>query len=160
MAELDFPTINNNPVSWARITLQIGGASLSGSQALRGFRALSYKTTIERSPVKGAGRRIIGYTDGNIADEASVTFIYETYDHLVQLLGEGFMDKPLTLSISFRLGTGVVRKVEIQASGMKESGGDFSEGTEGLEVPIPLDVVRILYDGKDPALEPVDLTSV
>ena len=57
MAELDFPTINGNPVSWARITLQIGGESLSGSQALRGFRAISYKTTVERSAVKGCKSR-------------------------------------------------------------------------------------------------------
>lgn len=152
MAELDYPVINNRPVSWARLKLQLGGASLSGSQALRGFRAISYKTTVERSEVRGAGREIHGHTDGNVSHEASVTWIWETWDHLVQLLGAGFMDKGLVLSLAYRLGVGTnqIRTVEIIASGMKEAGGDHSEGTEGLEMPMPLDVTRIKYDGKDP----------
>lgn len=159
MAELDYPLLNGRAASWASISLRLGGASLSGAKALRGFRAISWKTTVERSPVKGAGRRVMAFTDGNVTDEASVTWIYETYDSLVQELGASFMDKPIVLATAYKLGTNVVRTVEIQAIGMKETGGDHSEGTEGLEVPMPLDVIRILYDGKDPAEDSVDLAA-
>jgi hypothetical protein len=150
MAELEYPTINGHAASWASIGLQLSGANLNGSQALRGFRAINYKTTVERTAVMGAGRETYAFTEGTVAHEASVTWIYETYDHLCQLLGDGFMDKGLVLSVSFKLGTNVVRTVQITAKGMKESGGDFSQGTEGLEIPTPLDVLRILYDGKSP----------
>ncbi|WP_437309999.1 hypothetical protein [Sorangium sp. So ce388] len=153
MSELAYPLINGHAASWASIGLQIGGTEgtkLTGSQALRGFRAISYKSTLERSAVEGAGREVHAFTEGKLTHEASVTWIFETYDHLVQQLGDGFMDQGFVLSVSFRLGTNVIRNVQIIAKGMKETGGDFSQGTEGLEIPMPLDVLRILYDGKSP----------
>jgi hypothetical protein len=150
MAELEYPTINGHAASWASIGLQLSGANLNGSQALRGFRAINYKTTVERTAVYGAGREATAFTEGTVAHEASVTWIAETYDHLVQTLGDGFMDKGIVLSVSFKLGTNVIRTVQITAVGLKESGGDFSQGTEGLEIQTPLDVIRILYDGKSP----------
>ncbi len=151
MSELEYPTINGHAASWASIGLQLSGANLSGSQALRGFKAISYKTTVERTAVSGAGREVMAYTEGTVAHEASITWIWETYDHLLQTLGEGFMDKGLVLSVSFRLGVNdTIRTVQITAAGMKETGGDFSQGSDGLESPMPLDVLRILYDGKSP----------
>jgi hypothetical protein len=149
MAELDFPTINGHAVSWANIELQVGGIDLSGSTGYRGFKAISYKTTVERSEVRGAGREIISYTDGNVAHESSVTWIFESYHALVDQLGAGFMDKQITLTVSFKLADRF-RTVEITTVGMKEAGGDFSQGTEGLEIPMPLDTIRILYDGQSP----------
>ncbi|XXX79170.1 hypothetical protein WMF30_10390 [Sorangium sp. So ce134] len=156
MAELDYPLVNNRPVSWARLKVQLSGANLSGSRALRGFRAISYKVTVERSPVRGAGRKPYGHTDGNVSYEASLTWIYETWVHLIRELGNGFMDKEIVVSLAYRLGiaTNNISTVEIVANGMKEAGGDHSEGTEGLEMPMPLDVTSIKIDGKDPVEDP------
>ena len=154
MAEIEFPIINGFVVSWASISLQIGGIDLSGTTGYRGFRALSYKTTVERSPMYGAGREIIGYTEGTVAHEASVTWIFESYHAVIDQLGEGFMDKGMTLSASFKLNDRF-RAVTITSKGMKEAGGDYSQGTEGLENAMPLDVIKILYDGKSPVVTTV-----
>lgn len=150
MEELAFPLINGHAASWADVGLQIGGANIPASLALRGFKAISYKTTVERTAVPAAGREIYGYTKGTVSHEASVTWIWETYDALIQMLGEGFMDKGMVLTVSFKLGTNKIRTVQITVAGMKETGGDFSQGSDGLESSMPFDVTRILYDGKSP----------
>ncbi|MGK3995096.1 hypothetical protein [Sorangium sp. So ce1024] len=150
MAELAFPLINGHAASWADIGLQVGGVNLPASVALRGFKAINYKTTVERTPIYGSGREVIGWTRGTVSHESSVTWIWETYDELIQQLGEGFMDKGMVLTVSFRLGTNVIRTVQITVAGMRETGGDFSQGSDGLESPMPFDTTRILYDGKSP----------
>jgi hypothetical protein len=150
MAEPTYPIINDWITSWASISCAVGGENLPTSTALRAFRAISYKTTVERTGVRGEGRNILGFTEGAISHEASVTVIAEAYYSLIDDLGEGFMDKGLDLTVQFKLPNNRIRTVQIQAAGMKETGGDFSEGTDGLEFPIPLDVTRILYDNLEP----------
>lgn len=150
---LTYPTVNNKAYSWVSTNLRISGDGLAGARLTKLIKAISYKTTVERGEVRGTDRQLYAHTAGNVSHEASVTFVKEGFDDLKAELGAGFMDKPLTLTVSTKEGTSI-DTVTITASGMNEVGVDASEGTDGLEVVVPLSVLRILHNGVSPVIEP------
>jgi hypothetical protein len=150
---LTYPTVNNKAYSGVSLSLRISGDGLAGARLTKLIKAISHKTGVERGEVRGTDRQAYAHTAGKVTHEASITFVKEEFDALVTELGAGFMDKPLTLTVSTKEGSSV-DTVTITASGMKEYGGDYSEGTDGLECVVPLDVLRILKNGVSPVTEP------
>lgn len=150
---LQYPTVNNKAYSWVSLSLRISGEGLAGARLTKLIKAISFKTSVERGDVRGTDRQTYAHTRGKVTHEASITFVKEEFDALTAEMGEGFMDKPLTLTVSTKEGSNVDTHT-ITASGMKEYGGDYSEGTDGLECVVPLDVLRILKNGVSPVIEP------
>ena len=150
---LTYPTVNNKAYSWVSLSLRISGEGLAGARLTKLIKAVSHKTSVERGEVRGTDRQAYAHTAGKVTHEASITFVKEEFDALCAELGEGFMDKPLTLTVSTKEGANV-DTVTITASGMKEYGGDYSEGIDGLECVVPLDTLRILKNGVSPVIEP------
>lgn len=150
---LQYPTVNNKAYSWVSLSLRISGAGLAGSRLTKLIKNVSHKTTVERGEVRGTNRQVYAHTKGKVSHESSITFVKEEFDALVTEFGNGFMDKSLTLTLSTKEGSSI-DTVTITASGMKEYGGDYSEGTDGLECQVPLDTLRILKNGLSPVDEP------
>lgn len=145
---LSYPSLNNRRVSWVSIKLKFSAPGKPSADTL-GFKDVSYKTILERSSVYGAGRQIQGYTAGTLKDEASITMLFEEQRVLLAILGEGFMDAPLTWVVSFAEGSEKHTDTIVGAL-MKEIDHQFSQGPDGLAVTMPFDVHYILYDGKAP----------
>lgn len=145
---LSYPSVNNRRLSWVSIKLKYSAPGKPSTDTL-GFKDISYKTTIERQPVYGAGREILGYTAGVKKDEASVKMLAEEQKLLIAILGEGFMDIPLTWVVFMQEGSEKHTDTIVGAL-MKENDHQFSQGPDGLEVTMPFDVHYVLYDGKAP----------
>jgi hypothetical protein len=146
---LQYPLINNKTYSWVSIRLQASGPALAGSELIKAIRAVSYKTTVERGDTRGTDRETYGFTAGKVSHESSITFIKEAFDDFVSGIGAGFMDKSITWTLSYKEGSRI-DTITIVTAGMKEFGGDHSEGSDALEVVVPFDTIRILKNGVSP----------
>lgn len=147
------PTVNGFRVSFASVALKLSaqGASALDTDLVQ-FTDVSYKTTVERAEVPGAGRSGQGFTAGRVKHEGSFKISFEEHRKLATALGEGFLDTPITLSVFVQY-RGETHTDTITGY-MKETGAGFN-GTEGTVIDVPLDVSQILYDGKQAIVDTV-----
>lgn len=145
MANPAYPLVNGKRLSWARIKISLDKA---GGEIF-GYKAISYKNAITRGKVRGHGRQILGLTDGDLDSDASITMLEEEWRELVAVLGDGYMDTPFTITISYLLDTKTYTDTIVGAQ-IKEDARDHKQGPDGFEVQVPLDCLYVKLQGLNP----------
>lgn len=141
-----YPMVNGRRLSWARIKLSI---DKNGGEVF-GFTAISYKQSVSRSAVRGHGRQILGFTDGEyMVDNVSLTFREEEWRNLIGKLGDGYMDAVVTISVSYDF-NGVTHTDVISGASMKEDPHDLKQGTDAPEVVVPFDALTCKVSSLNP----------
>lgn len=138
------PLINGRRYSWASIEVKVAGRILTG------ITEVSYKNTVEREGVRGAGRQKLGTTEGDLDSEASMTLLAEDYYALLDLLAPnkvGAFDKQFTVVVSYTAPNNATITDTIVGASLKEGDHSHSRGTEALTVTCPLDCMYVLENG-------------
>src|SRR5262249_41122682 len=145
MANPAYPLVNGKRLSWARIKISLDKA---GGEIF-GYRAIMYKNAISRGKVRGHGRQVLGFTDGDLDSDASITMLEEEWRELITVLGSGYMDVPFTITVSYVLDNRTYTDVLVGCQ-IKEDPHDHKQGPDALEVQIPLDLLYVKINGLNP----------
>lgn len=141
---MDYPLINGNRYSWASVRIRVG------STEYMDVTEISYSHTMERGTVRGVGAQKLGMTRGEYDAEASITFLKEGFDQLVEALGEGYMEIPFDVAVTYAdegQDTNTDQLVGCRISSIEKNP---SQGTDGLTVSCELDVQYIIENGVKP----------
>jgi hypothetical protein len=143
---ISYPLVNGKRLGWSRIKIavdKVGGE-------IFGFRAIMYKNAIERGKVRGHGRQVLGFTEGDLDSDASITMLEEEWRAFIAVLGSGYMDVPFTTTVSYVLPDGTTTSDQLVGCLIKEDPHDHSQGVDGLEVSVPLDLLYVKVAGLNP----------
>lgn len=141
-------TVDRTRFEFASLDITIAGAL----RAL-GFQSISYSDTLTPTKVRGTSAQPIGRTRGEYDAEGSLTLLKKDADELRAVLGQGFMEKVFQITVAYaeNAGDGVVvdRLIDCRIRG---NSNDHSQGTDALTETLELDVMRIMWNGKNPLL--------
>lgn len=154
MADVDERRINGNAMSWASVTWKIGDLRVNG------FKAINYKDSRERSPVKGAGRHQAprGQTSGDYSCEpGTATVEKETAQLIRDALAAKAADSKSFGNVEFEVvvqyeelrgGTPKVITDELHRCFWRESATKAEAGPEAIYEEIAFTVTSIDWGGK------------
>ena len=146
---METPLINGFRYDFGQIEVSIKGKKYVG------IKEIKYSNKIEAADVYGAHAQKLGETRGRLMPEASMTMYREEYYELINALGDGYMEVRFEVTVSYGQDGDSVKTDKL--TGVRvvgdESGG--SEGTDALEVPVELKVMRIDLDNKNPLKSPL-----
>lgn len=141
---MDYPMINGLRYSWASARIQFDG------QEYVDIKDITYSHTMDRGEVRGAGPQLLGFTRGEYKAEGSVTFLKEGYDELIAAFGDGYLEKPFNISVSYAdVGQPTVTD-ELVGCRLGKAEKNPSQGTDALEVSCDLHITYLIENGKKP----------
>ena len=105
---------------------------------------------MEAGQVRGAHAEVLGETQGELTNEASLTLYKEEWGVLLNKLGDGYMDKRFNVTVLWATNENVtqIQKDEIlgaRITGVEHSG---SQGSDAPTVSLTLSVMEIRLNGK------------
>lgn len=113
---------------------------------VEGITALSYKDSVEKENVYGAGNMPVGRGEGNYKAEASITLLKEEVNALLLALGTGKritdiepFDIPVIYEYNGFILKDVIRNVEFTDNGVDVKQGDKSIATQFTLLPSHID---------------------
>ena len=136
--------INDKPFSWASVEMRSSKLGL-----VIGFTAIKYPWKVEREPVRGASRKVLGYTRGKLVPgDGSLTMLEAEYRKLASQ--PGWCDGESELIVQYSepgmpTYTDTVKGVLFDGA---DSGGE--EGTDGLKREVSFKFKDILLNGVSP----------
>lgn len=140
---IPFPLINGNRFSWASIVCS------AIDEDLTGLRSISYKTNVARSEVRGAGRQRLGFTAGNVSHDASFSMLKEEWENFVSKLDSfgPYLDQVFDIVVTYTDDNNTTRTDFLVGCRIKGESDDRSNGTDGLEVKVDLDIMYLVKQG-------------
>lgn len=113
---------------------------------VEGITALSYKDSVEKENVYGAGGMPVGRGEGNYKAEASITLLKEEVNALLLALGPGKritdiepFDIPVVYKYKNFMQKDVIRNVEFMDNGVDVKQGDKSIAVQFTLLPSHID---------------------
>lgn len=148
---IPYPLINGVRYSYSSIKLTVNGKQIVG------HKEVSYKQSKEPGHVRGAHPEKLGRTQGDLENEASLSLYEEEWNELLDALGDGYMDKVFDITVVYATNEDVTRIATDKILGcqIKDIDKSRSQGNEGLEVKLELDVMEIHLNGKKPLKSPL-----
>jgi hypothetical protein len=146
-----YPNINGVAPSWAQIRV-----SISGHGRTLGLMGIDYSDKVSREKVRGEGSVPLEMTDGEYDSECKLKMAFRearAFQRSLELaadsLGVGVYQVPFEIQVAYRLDNGS-QIIEDQIIGCKvQSFAQAHEsGPKGLEVELPIDCMRILWNGR------------
>lgn len=146
MAAVQYPLINGVRHDWSSIEFSVqlpSGAPI----VIVGLKSINYKFEKKGTHVYGTGPKPIGITRGVFTPDGDVEMYLDEFSTLVDQLGAGFADVPVTAKISYSEGARTYTDTLIGAriAGVEAS---QSQGADPLTRKLPLTMLDILYNGK------------
>lgn len=148
----DEKEINGNVYSWSSIELKLDG------EPYVGVTKIKYSEKIERALVYGLGKSFkpIGMTRGKYSADASLTMRKHSAEALRKALAAKSSDGATFGEVAFQAVVSYSEPdsnqepivVEINGCRIAGSGGDHSEGADGLEEEVPLTILNIVTNGR------------
>lgn len=139
----NFPEVNGHLFSFASVELKVH------DRVFLGISAVDYSDKLEGTAVYGPSPVPLGRTRGKWSGEASVTFYQGQFQELIDFMGDGWGETPVTITVQCRevnmpVQTDVLRDVRFM-----EAKNSQKEGNEPNTVEVPLSLLRpILRNGK------------
>lgn len=139
----NFPEVNGHLFSFASIEVKVR------DRVFVGVSSVDYSDKLEGQTVYGPSPVPLGRTRGKWSGEGSITFYQGQFQELVDFMGDGWGEIPVTITVQARealmpLQTDVLRDVRFQ-----EAKNSTKEGNEPNTVEVPLSLLRpILRNGK------------
>ena len=140
---ITYPLVNGTKFDWASVEIELGEAGI-----FVGVKELSYSDSLEPGIVRGTGAEKLARTIGEYDAEGSM--IMYTADRAAFLAAltnngaTGTMDTTFDITVTYSVaqgdGTQTDRLIGCRITN-KEGGG--SQGTDALEAPFDLDIMRI-----------------
>ena len=156
----DEKEINGNVYSWSSIELKLDGGAddLLVELPYVGVTKIKYNEKIERALVYGLGKSFkpLGMTRGKYSADSSLTMRKHSAEALRKALAAKSADGATFGEVSFQAIVSYSEPgsnqepivVEINGCRIAGTGGDHSEGADGLEEEVPLTVLSIVTNGR------------
>lgn len=141
MGAPNYPLINGVMYDFSSATAMLGPTPYGG------FKAISYKDSLEGDLQYGSFAQAIGVTRGQYKAEASMEMYLEDWYALITELGDGFGTTffPITVLFEEDVNSHVDELPSVRIKGQAK---DYKPGADGLTVKVDLIVLEpILYDG-------------
>ena len=141
---MDYPQYNGRACSFAELRLKLG------SFKTYGFKSVNISESVERGKARGASRRKLALTPGDLDADASIELLEADWLEWLEQLGDGYMDVVFNLHLDYELKSAPgIHSVELKGVSLKKIDEGHSQGTEALTVKLDLDVMGVSRDGKD-----------
>jgi hypothetical protein len=137
-----YPLINGLKYDYSSIEIDIGDIGI-----FTGVKEISFTHSLEPGEVRGTRAELIGRTRGEYSAEGSMVVYSEEYAEIIKALGDGFMEKAFSITITYsdtNVPVQVNRLIGCRITNM-EGGG--SQGTDPLEVSLDLSIFRVETGG-------------
>lgn len=141
MSAPSYPLVNSVVYDFSSVTAMFGPVPYGG------FKAISYKDSLEGEGQFGTFAQPIGFTRGQWKGEGSIEMYLEDWYSLIAALGNGFgvIAFPITVLYSESLNEHVDELPSVRLKGQAK---DYKPGPDGLSVKCDLIVMEpIKYDG-------------
>lgn len=139
------PIINGYVYGYSSVEIQFGG------WVFRGIKSIDYSHKRTPGKIRGTHPQILGRTRGQYEAEGSLVMWKHAWDRLRDGLGEGYLEVEFPICVTYSergpLGTTVDILYACQIVDVSQS---HSEGGDGLEVKLTLDIYMILENGLPP----------
>ncbi len=119
-----------------------------------GITSISWELTVETEKEYGAGREAFDATEGvHNVEDASLTMKEWAYRNLIEKMGNGYMTKAARFdtSVSFAHTGEPVSTDVLQRCRIIGVSRDHSQGPDGIEVELTLQVMKVVEGGFDSA---------
>lgn len=139
------PIINGFVYGYSSVEVQFGG------WVFRGIKSIDYKHKRTPGKIRGTHPQILGRTRGQYEAEGSLTMWKHAWDKLRDALGEGYMEFTFPICVTYSERGPLNPTVDIlYGCQIIEVDNSHSEGSDGLEVKLSLDIFMILENGLPP----------
>lgn len=157
MAAVQYPLINGVRHDWSSIEFAIQ-LPTGTAVTVVGAKSINYKFEKKGTHVYGTGPKPIGITRGVFTPDGDVEIYLDEYASLVDQLGPGFADQPLTIKVSYseQERTYLDTLIGVRIAGVEAS---QSQGADPLTRKLPLTMLDILYNGKSAVNQSLALAS-
>ncbi len=145
---MDYPLVNGARHEWSSIEVKIKGATTIG------IKEMSYNDKLEPSKVYGLHAQPLGRTRGVYTAEASITLLLDEANTLIQALGDGFKEVVFDITCAYSEGGATITD-EIIGCRVKGLDQSLSQGADGAARKFDLDVMYIIWNGKDSLAAPL-----
>jgi len=137
----EYPLINGVRADWGSVEITIN------DKIVTGVKEISYTPTLEPGKGRGTSARLNFRTRGQQDFEASVTLFHLEGRELMAALGDGFMEVPFQITVSYseaNLPAVTDTLVGCRITKVEMSG---SEGSDPLVFKLSLSIIDLLYNG-------------
>lgn len=135
------PKINGYGYDYSSITLSVNGLTFSG------ITSITYNDSVERTKLYGTGSMPVGVTRGQYNCEASLEFHKHEFDRFA-LAFPSLFDAKFNITI-FHQTTGSPGSTDVLVDCRIDNiENSYSAGSDGLVVPVTLNVMEIIRNGK------------
>lgn len=144
----DTPLINGHKYSWASASMNIDAVDQDD------FVEVNHNWKTDRGMVRGKGPRVKGLTRGEDSVEGDITLNKAAWPKLLKALKDKYGSIPkasFTITLNYEeSGEGDIITEEL--IGCRIAGGEtgVKQGTDGLTVKVPLNIMRYKINGIDP----------
>lgn len=143
------PYINGELFSWAKVRVNLLGATVSG------ITAISYSQPRVKENLPGAGAFPTGYGTGNVEPEASLTLYVDELVKLQQIAPNGDITQiPLfDIVVEYRKGNGageVIVTDIIRNCQFTDNGREWAQGETSSEMELTILCSHIAFNGIEP----------
>jgi hypothetical protein len=145
---MDYPLVNGTRHEWSSIEIKLAGAITIG------VREAAYNDKLEPTKVFGVHAEALGRTRGVYTAEGSITLLLDEANSLIELLGDGFKEVVWDMTVSYSEGGKTITD-EIIGCRIKTTDQSLSQGADGLQRKFDLDVMKVLWNGKDSLANPL-----
>ncbi len=145
---MDYPLVNGARQEWSSVELKIKGAVAIG------VKEFSYNDKLEPTKVYGLHAQPLGRTRGVYSAEASITLLLDEANTLIQALGDGFKEVTFDITCAYSEGGATITD-EIIGCRIKGLDQSLSQGADGAVRKFDLDVMYIVWNGKESLAAPL-----
>jgi hypothetical protein len=135
------PTINGYAYDYSAISISVAGISFSG------INSISYSDGVERTKIYGTGPKPMGVTRGQYSAEGSMEFYKHEWDRFASSI-KNIYDVIFDVTVTYKTPGQQInfdKLVQCRIDKVENSG---SAGSDGLMVPVTLNVMDIIRNGK------------
>ena len=128
---------NSREYEWADLSLSVGG------QALTGFRAVKYKTTLEKEAIYAKGRDPHSIQKGNNAYDGEISLLQSELEALIDSGNGSILGLSVDAEVSYGNPPGAIRTDRILGLQFTEEPKELSQGDKFMEITLPFIALKI-----------------
>lgn len=151
---VQYPLVNGVYHAFASVELKWNGTIYVG------VKSINYKQSLTPTKVKGAHAEPIGRTRGDLEADGDIELYKQQAFQLLSDMGAGYMEKVLGATVTYSengLDTITDELLQVRIQEVDQSN---SQGVDALTTKFTLNIMKILYNGLEPLINPLSGATV
>jgi hypothetical protein len=149
MATVQYPLVNGVYHAFASVEIKWDGTIYVG------VKSVNYKQNLVPTKVRGAHAEPIGRTRGDLDADGDIELYLQQANQLLTAMGPGYMEKVIGVTVSYSENGLDTITDEIVSARIQEIDDSHSQGVDALTKKFTLNIMKVLYNGVEPLLNPL-----